>query len=76
MNLLFVAMLTMVAGLIAAWKWERIGGLLILGGLAFFAVVNHGIRFNVVFGPMLTVYRHIKKCSSPGQNEDGNPAVG
>ena len=53
--LLFAAMLMMVVGLIAAWKWERIGGLLIVGGLAFFAVVNHGIQINLVFGPMLGV---------------------
>jgi hypothetical protein len=32
-NLLFIAMLTTMIGLIVAWKWERIGGLLILGGL-------------------------------------------
>jgi hypothetical protein len=54
-NLLFAAMLAMVVGLATAWKWERIGGLLILGGLAFFAVVNHGIKLNLVFGPMLAV---------------------
>jgi len=53
--LLTVAMLTMVVGLVVAWKWERIGGVLILGGLAFFAVVNHGVRLNLVFGPMLAV---------------------
>jgi len=52
-NLLFAAMLTMMIGMIVAWKWEGIGGLLILGGFAFFAVVNHGIRFNIVFGAML-----------------------
>jgi len=52
-NLLSVALLTMVVGLILAWKWEGIGGLLILGGFAAFAIVNHGIRFNVVFGPLL-----------------------
>ena len=45
----------MVVGLIVAWKWERIGGLLILGGLAIFAVVNHGVRLNLVFGPMVAV---------------------
>ena len=44
----------MIVGLAVAWKWIG-GGLLILVGLAFFAVVNHGIRFNVVFGPMLVV---------------------
>jgi hypothetical protein len=53
--LLTVAMLTMVVGLVVAWKWERIGGVLILGGLAFFAIVNHGIQLNLVFGPMLAV---------------------
>ena len=52
-NLLSVAMLTMMVGLIVAWKWEGVGGLLILSGWAFFAVVNHGVRFNVVFGPLL-----------------------
>jgi hypothetical protein len=26
-----------------------------VGGFALFAVVNHGIRFNLVFGPMLAV---------------------
>ena len=35
-NLLFAAMLTMMVGLVIAWKWEGIGGLLIPGGLAFF----------------------------------------
>ena len=54
-NLLFAAMLTMIVGLIVAWKWEGVGGLLILGGFAFFAIVNHGIRLNLVFGPMLAV---------------------
>ncbi|MGA2034919.1 MAG: hypothetical protein ABSG68_21940 [Thermoguttaceae bacterium] len=53
--LLTVAMLTMVVGLVVAWKWERIGGVLILGGLAFFAIVNHGVRLNLVFGPILAV---------------------
>jgi NADH:ubiquinone oxidoreductase subunit 2 (subunit N) len=53
--LLSVAMLTMVVGLVMAWRWERIGGLLVLGGLAFFAIVNHGVQLNVVFGPMLVV---------------------
>lgn len=53
-NLLSVAMLAMVIGLAVAWKWEGVGGILILSGLAFFAIVNHGIKLNVVFGPMLT----------------------
>ena len=49
------AMLTMMVGLVVAWQWERIGGILILGGLVFFAIVNHGVRLNLVFGPMLAV---------------------
>ncbi len=52
-NLLFAAMLTMMVGQILAWKWEKIGGLLILGGFALFAIVNHGIKLNLVFGPWL-----------------------
>jgi len=46
-------MLTMIVGQIAAWKLEVVGGLLILGSYALFAVVNHGISLNVVFGPWL-----------------------
>ena len=42
-------------GFVVAFKWQGIGGLLILGGLAFFAVVNDGIRFSLVFGPMIVV---------------------
>lgn len=52
-GLLTVAMLTMIVGQIAAWKWEGIGGGLILGSYVLFAVVNHGIPFNLVFGPWL-----------------------
>jgi hypothetical protein len=52
-NLLSVALLTMMVGLIVAWRWEGIGGLLVLGGFGVFAAVNHGIQFNVVFGPLL-----------------------
>jgi hypothetical protein len=49
--LLIIAIVTMLAGRIAAWKWG-VGGLLILGGVAFFAAVNHGVNLNVVFGLM------------------------
>ena len=46
------AMLTMVVGLLVAWIWERIGGTMILCGFAAFAIVNHGIHFNLVFGSL------------------------
>ncbi len=52
-NLLTVAMLTMIVGQIVAWKWERIGGLLVLGAFVLFAVVNHRVPLNIVFVPWL-----------------------
>ena len=41
--------------LVVAWKWEGLGGLLILGGSAFFVIVNGGVQLNLVFGLMLVV---------------------
>ena len=63
-KLLSVAMLAMVFGLAVAWKWESVGGILILGGLGFFAMVNRGIKLNVVFGPMLAVGLLYVACGS------------
>jgi len=45
----------MAVALVVAFRWKRIGCLLILGGLAFFAIVNHSVQVNLVFGPMLAV---------------------
>jgi hypothetical protein len=45
--------LTMLFGLILAWKWEGIGGLLILGGLVLFATANEAFLLNIVFAPWL-----------------------
>jgi hypothetical protein len=47
-NLLGMALLTMAVGLLVGWKWEGIGGVLILGGFALFAAVNRPFRVNVV----------------------------
>ena len=52
-NLLTVGFLTMIVGQVVAWKWEGIASLLILGGFALFAIVNHGVPLNIVFGPWL-----------------------
>jgi hypothetical protein len=53
-DLFGVGILMMLIGQVAAWKWEGIGSLLILGGFAMFAIVNHGVPLiNVVFGPWL-----------------------
>jgi hypothetical protein len=43
----------MIVGLAVGWKWEGIGGLLILGGFAFFSVVNHRFVVNALIGPWL-----------------------
>jgi hypothetical protein len=48
-----VTLLTMLIGQIAAWKWEGVGGGLIVGSFALFAVVNHGVPMNIVFAPWL-----------------------
>jgi hypothetical protein len=52
-NLLTVGFLTMIVGQVVAWKWEGTGSLLILGGFALFAIVNHGVPLNIVFDPWL-----------------------
>ena len=52
-NLSFVALLVMLAGQVTAWWREGTGGALVLGGMAAFAVANHGVKLNAVFAPML-----------------------
>ena len=51
--LLTIGFQAMIIGQIVAWRWEGIGSLLILGGFALFAIVNHGVPINVVYGPWL-----------------------
>jgi hypothetical protein len=45
-NLVGTALITMMVGQILAWKWEGIGGVLILGAFALFAAVNPGVHIN------------------------------
>ncbi|MGD9127626.1 MAG: hypothetical protein PVH19_09630 [Planctomycetia bacterium] len=52
-NLLHTIVLMMLAGLVVGWKREGWGGLLILGGLALFAIVNRGLLLNIVMAPWL-----------------------
>ncbi|MGA2221007.1 MAG: hypothetical protein ABSH21_04360 [Verrucomicrobiia bacterium] len=40
-------------GLVVACKWAGVGGALIFGGFTCFALVNHGIKMNTVFAPLL-----------------------
>ena len=57
-----VAMLTMIVGQIVAWRWEGIGGGLIVGSFVLFAIVNHGVPFNVVFVPWLVTGMLYQVC--------------
>lgn len=51
---LFVVVDLMVLfGLILAWRWEGVGGLLILGGLILFAAAGEAFLLNIVFMPWL-----------------------
>lgn len=53
-EILFVAVaLTMLVGLVLAWKREAVGGLLILGGLVLFATADEAFLLNIVFTPWL-----------------------
>lgn len=52
-NLLGIVVVLMLVGLIVAWKWEGVGGLLMLGSLALFAVATQGLLLNIVLVPWL-----------------------
>ena len=60
------AMLTMIAGQIAAWKWEGIGGGLIVGSFVLFALANHGVPLNIVFVPWLAAGISISSAGGRG----------
>ncbi len=48
-KLAFLALIVMLAGLVSAWRWEAVGGILILVGYAFFALVNHQVIISWAF---------------------------
>jgi hypothetical protein len=52
-QVLTIGVQAMIFGQIVAWKWEGIGSLIILGGFALFAIVNHGVPLNIVYAPWL-----------------------
>ena len=52
-DLFCTVVLTMLFGLVLAWKWEGAGSLLILGGLVLFATANEAILLDIVFTPWL-----------------------
>jgi hypothetical protein len=52
-SLCHVGMFAMLAGQIVAWRWEGVGGSLIIGSFVLFSVANHGMPLNIVFAPWL-----------------------
>jgi hypothetical protein len=42
-----------IVGQIVAWKWEGLGGVLIVGGFVLFSIVNGRLSLNIAFGPWL-----------------------
>lgn len=54
-NLLGTVVLMMLCSLILAWKWEGLGGLLILGGLVLFATSVEAFLLKIVITPWLAM---------------------
>jgi hypothetical protein len=52
-NLFGTVALTLLVGLVLAWKWEGAGGLSILAGLALFALADRGALLSIVVAPWL-----------------------
>lgn len=56
-ELLFtVALLVMLAGLLLAWKWEGIGGSLIIAGFLIFVISNSIISKSLNLGVFLLIF--------------------
>lgn len=49
-DLEFLALIAAWIGLIIAWKWEGIGGALIISGVVIFHVEEHQLWLNWMFG--------------------------
>ena len=45
-----VAVAIMVIGLIIAWKWEEWGGLMVIGGYIFLAIIKQRLMMGWAFG--------------------------
>jgi len=50
-----VVALTMLMGCVLAWRWEGVGGLLILGSLVLFAAADEPFLLNIVLAPWLVM---------------------
>jgi hypothetical protein len=54
-NLISLGMVMMLTGLLAAWKWEGVGGFLVVAGWILVVIVNRGFRPNGIFEAFLIV---------------------
>ena len=45
----FAGMLVILAGMIVGWKWQKIGGLLIIGGMLIFHIIEGKFWLNWTF---------------------------
>ncbi|GAB4147926.1 MAG: hypothetical protein Fur0021_07220 [Candidatus Promineifilaceae bacterium] len=55
-GLLFLAFAIMVVGLLVAWYWERVGGLMVIGGFLAFWLINAIATGNYNPGWLLIVF--------------------
>ena len=70
--LIAAAELTAFVGLVVAWRWEGVGGGLVMGGSVLFHVMAHGSLIQIVFNSlMLTVMLYLMCWWSSGR--DGTP---
>ena len=73
-KVLFSGILTTVIGLVIAPKWERIGGILTLGGLAFLRVVTGDFPPTMIFWPTLAVGLIYVACGLMKSKAAGSPS--
>ena len=71
-NLFGIVVLLLFFGLALAWKWEGVGGLLILGALVLFATAKEAFLLNIVFTPWLTMGLLYLACWVGSRRTGGN----
>jgi len=70
-DLEFAGLLAAWIGLIIAWKWEGIGGALIISGVIIFHVVEYRLWLNWIFGLLGLVGILFLFCWVAGIRKDG-----
>ncbi len=67
------AMLVICLGLIIAWRWELVGGAMILLGTLVFHIVEGTLWFNWVFGLFALTGLLFVACGASSAMSRGNP---